>query len=799
MDISDYEGSVILKALLDASNVKDGLDRLQKETSTAVGKWKVGFLAAGAAAAAAGAAAIKVGKDAIAAYADYEQLVGGVETLFGESAGVVEAYADEAYKNAGLSANAYMETITGFSASLLQSLGGDTQKAAEMGNTAVIDMADNANKMGTAMEAIQNAYQGFAKQNYTMLDNLKLGYGGTKSEMERLLADANRINAEMGILTDYDINSFADIVDAIHVVQVSMGIAGTTAEEAEGTIQGSISSMKGAWTNLLVGFADGTQDLNLLLNNFVDSVVIVGQNLLPRIGQVLSSLAQICLTKAGELGKKLLDEAIDIGKNIVDGLWQGIKARIAAVKDKAAASLGEITDSVRGVFGIHSPSRVFARIGEYCMEGLAIGMQDSSGKVIKTQTALSKAILSYAKQGAEELRKTNKATAQEEAEFWQDLIASGRLSSKELSQAKVLAAKASAQASKDSYEASKDWLDEQVDYNRMSASELVGAWQRVVDRGELLADEQKKAVQQLLKAQKQLSDEVERLESTYRQALESRTAEIMGSFDLFGGAPAMAEVSADELLGNMRDQQQVMQQWADEMALLAARGLDESFVAAVRDKGPDALGELLALNGMSDEQLAEYARMWQGLNEQAGLAAAAELAGLRAETDRQIADLLGGVEDRLNSESPEVGEALSSGLAAGILDGRSSVVNAAASVAAAAVRAAKRALEINSPSKKFRYLGQMTDAGFVGGINDGIRDVKAAISDVLAVSATVTPVAVESGRALTGGTTREVITNNRTVEKVARIEGDGMNNAFVSRLRIRLRDEDTRVGAALGV
>ncbi len=192
---------------------------------------------------------LSVGKQALDSYADYEQLVGGVETLFKDNASTVENYANNAYKTAGLSANDYMETITGFSASLLQSLNGDTAKVAEVGNMAVTDMADNANKMGTDMSLIQNAYQGFAKQNYTMLDNLKLGYGGTKEEMQRLLSDAQKIT---GI--KYDINNLNDVYQAIHAIQGKLDITGTTAKEANTTIQGSVSAMKSAWTNLLTSF-----------------------------------------------------------------------------------------------------------------------------------------------------------------------------------------------------------------------------------------------------------------------------------------------------------------------------------------------------------------------------------------------------------------------------------------------------------------------------------------------------------------------------------------------------------------
>ena len=191
-------------------------------------------------------------------------MVGGVDTLFKDSSQEIQRYAANAYKTAGLSANEYMETVTGFSASLIQSLGGDTEKAAKYADMAITDMSDNANKMGTDMSSIQNAYQGFAKQNYTMLDNLKLGYGGTKEEMQRLLADDGKLSG-----VKYDLSSYADIVEAIHVIQTEMGITGTTAKEASTTIQGSVASMKAAWANLMVGMADDTQNFDMLLSNFI--------------------------------------------------------------------------------------------------------------------------------------------------------------------------------------------------------------------------------------------------------------------------------------------------------------------------------------------------------------------------------------------------------------------------------------------------------------------------------------------------------------------------------------------------
>lgn len=262
-----------------SSKIKDALGKFAPIAATA--------------AAAVGAAVVAITKAGLDAYAQYEQLAGGVETLFGESADVVKGYADEAYKTAGMSANKYMETVTGFSASLLQSLGGDSAAAAEYANQAVIDMSDNANKMGTSMESIENAYQGFAKQNYTMLDNLKLGYGGTKEEMQRLIDDANRVKEANGEMADLSIDSFADVTEAIHIVQEEMGIAGATAQEAATTIEGSVNQMKGAWDNWLTGLANPDADMALLTENLINSVITVGQNVLPAIGRIIQSIADL--------------------------------------------------------------------------------------------------------------------------------------------------------------------------------------------------------------------------------------------------------------------------------------------------------------------------------------------------------------------------------------------------------------------------------------------------------------------------------------------------------------------------
>lgn len=237
--------------------------------------------AAQAGLAAAAAATVKI----VDSYADYEQLIGGVETLFKGDAKTLVNYANNAYKTAGLSANAYMETATGFAASLVSSLGGDTKKAVDMADMAITDMADNANKMGSDIQSIQNAYQGFAKQNYTMLDNLKLGFGGTKEEMQRLLEEAEALSG-----VHYDIGNYADIVNAIHVIQDEMGITGTTAKEAEGTISGSIAAFKSSVSNLLAGMGDANADVGQLTDNVIAAFQTMADNIIPILQNIWDHL-----------------------------------------------------------------------------------------------------------------------------------------------------------------------------------------------------------------------------------------------------------------------------------------------------------------------------------------------------------------------------------------------------------------------------------------------------------------------------------------------------------------------------
>lgn len=472
---------LFIKLTADSSGLDGELSSIDGKVERSGGKLaglgkKVGkaMLAATAAVATGTGALIK---GAVENYAEYEQLVGGVETLFKDSKDKVIEYANNAYSTAGMSANEYMNTVTSFSASLLQSLGGDTAKAADKADLAIRDMSDNANKMGSSMESIQNAYQGFAKQNYTMLDNLKLGYGGTKEEMERLLKDAEKLSGQK-----FDISSYSDIVDAIHVVQDEMGITGTTADEAATTIEGSMNSLKASWQNLVTGFGDANADLDTLVDNVVQNATQVATNVAPvmlnafesigkasqkvapmiieAVPDVMNSVTSMVIQIVGGITDNLpalmdagieiimnlgegLEDAIptlvpkmvqavvtmvttlssnasklvevagklilalvkgiiqsipsvikampqiisgmisalgeginqmtSIGGYLVEGLYNGIKNKIQWVVGLVKGMGSSIVNAIKGVLGVHSPSKVFEQIGDYCVQGFSNG------------------------------------------------------------------------------------------------------------------------------------------------------------------------------------------------------------------------------------------------------------------------------------------------------------------------------------------------------------------------------------------------------------------------------------------
>lgn len=295
-----------------------------------------------AAVAAVGTATVAIGKTALDAYSNYEQLVGGIDTLFKASSGKMQQYAANAYQTAGVSANRYMEISTSFAAALINSLGGDTEAAADMANTAITDMSDNANKMGTSLETVQEAYMSLSRGNYEMLDSLKLGYGGTKSELERLLSDAERFSAAQGKVRDFSVDSYSDIVEAIHIVQDEMGITGTTADEAASTIEGSVNKAKAAWGNWLAGLGNEDADMGALTDQLVQSVVAAGENIIPRFGTIMSTLVQTAVQYAPQLGQEIMNglsqidftqvgqTASDLIPMLVDGIVQNLSMLASA-------------------------------------------------------------------------------------------------------------------------------------------------------------------------------------------------------------------------------------------------------------------------------------------------------------------------------------------------------------------------------------------------------------------------------------------------------------------------------------
>ena len=333
---------------------------IKKGFSTVV---KTGLASLTAASAGIGA----IVKQSVSAYGEYEQNVGGIETLFKDNADTVVKYASQAYKTAGMSANEYMQNVTGFSATLLQGLGGDTQKAADVANQAMIDMSDNANKFGTDISSIQNAYQGFAKQNYTMLDNLKLGYGGTQAEMARLINDSGVLGDSMTV-TANTVNqvSFDKIIEAIHTVQQNLDVTGTTSKEASTTIQGSLSSVKASFQNLLTSFGDKNGNVKQNLNELIGSVNDFAKNLMPVIKQALVGIGEAVTQLAPQIAEiipdlvsQVLPGLMTAGASVISALVQGISQNAPMLAQSFAQSLTTIIQTISSVL----PQVITAIIG----------------------------------------------------------------------------------------------------------------------------------------------------------------------------------------------------------------------------------------------------------------------------------------------------------------------------------------------------------------------------------------------------------------------------------------------------
>lgn len=339
-----------------SSGILTGLGTVAKGVATAA---LAGFTALTGAVTAIGGAALS-------AYADYEQLVGGVDTLFGSASQTLQGYAAEAYKTCGMSANQYMTQATSFAASLVSSCGGDVAKAADYANMAMGDMSDNVNKMGSDMADVQNAYQGFAKQNYTMLDNLKLGYGGTQAEMKRLIADANKLRQEQGKNADLTIDSYADVVEAIHTVQENMGITGTTAKEAATTISGSIGMAKAAWENFVTGLGRDDVDFSQLTQQLLESIGAVATNVAPRVAQIGKGIVEafpVVLSGLGPVLGPVISEALAAAWNIAVGALAELGIQLPTVDaSQITGAFQAIADAAASVVG--TCKSAFGKLGE---------------------------------------------------------------------------------------------------------------------------------------------------------------------------------------------------------------------------------------------------------------------------------------------------------------------------------------------------------------------------------------------------------------------------------------------------
>ena len=364
-----------------SKNVSSIANKLGNGLKTAA---KVGTAAIGV----ASAAIVGLTKKSTESYAEYEQLVGGVDTLFKDASQKVQQYAADAYKTAGMSANDYMANATAFSASLISSLGGDTEKAAEYANRAMVSMSDNANKMGTSLDSIVQTYQSLSRGNMAMLDNLKLGYGGTKAELERLIADAasyTDIQKEMGVTVDASSMSFDNIVNAIAVVQGKLGIAGATAAEAATTIEGSVNSMKGAWQNLITGVADDNADFGLLVNNFVDSVGTVAENILPRVqvalngvGDLIDKLFPVIIEKVPSIIEETLPKLLTTGAHMLTSIVDGLLSAVPKLTDTSSGLIGQILQ----IFSDNFPE--FMTSGVMLVEKLLSGIAENIDLIIDT-------------------------------------------------------------------------------------------------------------------------------------------------------------------------------------------------------------------------------------------------------------------------------------------------------------------------------------------------------------------------------------------------------------------------------
>lgn len=846
------DGSVVIKIKGDDSPFQKVLGKIGSAVNTAV---KASAAAVGAAS--AGVAAL--GTACINAYADYEQLAGGVETLFKDSADTIQTYADNAYKTAGLSANEYMETVTSFSASLLQSLDGDTEKAAAAADLAITDMADNANKMGTAMESIQYAYQGFAKQNYTMLDNLKLGYGGTKEEMQRLLADAEKLSG-----VKYDLSSYADIVEAIHVIQTEMGITGTTAKEASTTIQGSVAGMKAAWANLMVGMADDTQNFDMLLSNFIESIGTVADNLLPRIGIVIEGMGKLVAGLAPEIASalptltnELLPNLVELGVQSISALVQGIQENgdslaagalsivgtlaeglaelLPMVADTAASlavSLADgLTESLPNIIPIAIETistlvenltenantiidagiQIILALGEGLIAALpqlietvpqiviniANVINDNAPKLVDTAlyliTRLATGLLAATPTILVNIPKIIEAIVAAFMAFqWLNL---GKQLIDGVANGVKKAGESMATAAKDAFSKFKSKItgsevatelksigkyiiDGIVGGIKNSLSKIANVAGKIKDTllsklkglfkiaspsklmkeevgayiGEGIAVGIEESGQMAVDAAEDVADKIADTLAQKRDSLQSKLAD-------YGDLFQFEETDSAKVLKltDLQEDIDTLNQYKDALLQIKAVGVSEGLMDEIVAMNPeDALQYMEKLLSMTESDLDEYISLYEEkqraakeiakefygtgaevaesvntISTDAVSAGIAEQQPLVAEQAKQLTETAKEEITGYQADFKAVGESLMEGVAKGVCDGQSGVVNAVAKALQAAVRAAKKEMDINSPSRVMAKIGDYMAQGVGVGWSDRMDSVSDTISGSL--------------------------------------------------------------------
>lgn len=633
--------------------------------------------------AAAGAAFVALTTKSVKAYADYEQLVGGVETLFGDSSGTILKYAENAYKTANLSANQYMETITGFSASLLQGLGGDTAKAAEIGNLAVTDMADNANKMGTAIESIQNAYQGFAKDNFTMLDNLKLGYGGTASEMARLVNDSGVLGDSFKV-TAQNVKDipFDQLVLAIHEVQTEMGITGTTAIEATETISGSWNTLKSAWTNVTTALASDNKDfldnsigaLTSSTNDFANNLTTAVTNV---INNTTESLPQI-FTAFESMMPLLFDTIIPamatgatklitgLAKGIIDnlplilGAAQKITTTILVGIGDAAPVIKPVTDAL-GLL-ITNFDKALAALTPLVagfvtwkaavsiagiIQGFTTAMGGMKGAITVTEIAqkllnttmlanpfvLVATVVGTLTAAVITLWKTNENFRDGVIRAWDNIktaittainavitpinsltSAMNNLLGTEIKPIELLVDTAKATEQIDEFAGG---IITATDRSKVLGLEL----------GEAIADGLENGTPAVGGAAKGVADKVDEELQKLKDKLTKTYDTILGiTSDMFSALDTKIKITVNDMILNLAKNQLAVAEWSENIAILAARGIDDGLLTTLREAGPQAAGYVAELVKASDKELQTLSTLFanSGASATAAMAASFE-------------------------------------------------------------------------------------------------------------------------------------------------------------------------------